>query len=260
VLDFAAALPPLRNVVQRHLAGPGLTRNRVLAAAIRLLDLGFFRPGGEEYAEENGTFGLATIRRDHVTISNCQLIFTYSGKGAKLQERAIADDEVCAVIRSLKRRRTGSSELLAYRSGTRWHDVSAADINDYLGEVTGGEFTAKDFRTWHATVLAAVALAVSKPVAASPTARKRAVARAIREVADYLGNTPAVARASYIDPRVITLYEQGITIESALARLGAGREFGELATHGHVEEAVLRMLRRAGNGTSVINALSRSSY
>jgi DNA topoisomerase IB len=120
--------------------------------------------------------------------------------------------------------------------------VTTTAINDYIREVSGGEFTAKDFRTWHATVLCAVGLAVSKPAAANASARKRAIARVIREVADYLGNTPAVARASYIDPRVIDLYERGITIEPALSDLGKNRDFGELATRGPAEQAVVEIL------------------
>jgi DNA topoisomerase IB len=229
-------------VTDRHLAGRGLSRERVLAAAIRLVDLGFFRPGGEEYAAENGTFGLATIRRDHVACRHGQLVFDYTSKSAKRREQAVADDRVCLVIRSLKRRKGGGDGLLAYRSGPRWHDVTAADINDYLREVSTGDFTAKDFRTWHATVLAAVGLAVSERAAGTEQARKRAVARAVREVAGYLGNTPAVARASYIDPRVIQLYERGKTIAPMLARLGQEQEFGDLATQGAAERAVLRLL------------------
>ena len=207
IRELGAALPHLREVVGRHLDGRGLTRDRVLAAAVRLIDLGFFRPGGEEYAEENGTFGLATLLKEHVTLAKGQLMFEYTAKGAKHREQAVAEDEVCAVVRSLKRRRGGGEKLLAYRSGQRWHDVTAADINDYIREVSGGDYTAKDFRTWHATVLAAVGLAVSER-ADSDAARKRAVARVVREVAGYLGNTPAVARASYIDPRVIRLLRE----------------------------------------------------
>ncbi len=143
------------------LEGRALSRDRVLAAAIRLVDLGFFRPGGDEYAVENGSYGLATIRRDHVTCRRSELVFDYIGKSAQHREQAVADERVCAVVRSLKRRRDGGDGLLAYRSGPRWHDVTAADINDYLREVAGDDFTAKDFRTWHATVLAAVGLAVS---------------------------------------------------------------------------------------------------
>jgi DNA topoisomerase IB len=245
VLEFGAALPRIRRVIGGHLGGRGLTRDRVLAAAIRLIDLGFFRPGGEEYAEENGTFGLATIRKEHVTLSQGQLVFEYPAKGARQREQAVAEDHVCAVVRSLRRRRSGGDQLLAYRSGPRWHDVTAADINDYLREVSGGDYTAKDFRTWHATVLAAVGLAVSEPAAGRDAARKRAIARVVAEVAGYLGNTPAVARASYIDPRVIDLYEQGRTIAPVLGDLGKGRDFGDLATRDHAEKALVKLLAGA---------------
>jgi DNA topoisomerase IB len=244
VLGFGAVLPRIREVVCRHLEGRGLTRDRVLAAAIRLIDLGFFRPGGEEYAEENGTFGLATIRKEHVTLTQGQLVFEYLAKGAKQREQAVAEDQVCAVVRSLRRRRDGGDQLLVYRSGPRWHDVTAADINDYLREVSGGDYTAKDFRTWHATVLAAVGLAVSERAAGSEASRKRAIARVVREVADYLGNTPAVARASYIDPRIVEQYEEGRTIAAALGELGKDCDFGDLATRDHAEKAVLRLLAR----------------
>jgi DNA topoisomerase IB len=243
VLDFGRALPKVREVVERHLAGAELSRDRVLAAAVRLIDLGFFRPGGEEYAAENGTFGLATIRKEHVTCLHGQLIFDYTGKSSKHREQAVADPEVCAVVTKLKRRRgSPEDELLAFRSGKRWHDVSAADINDYLREIADGDFSAKDFRTWHATVLAAVGLAVSEPAATSESARKRAVARMVQEVSSYLGNTPAVARASYIDPRIISLYERDITIAPTLTELGRGQEFGDVATNGRAEQAVLTLL------------------
>jgi DNA topoisomerase IB len=249
VLEFGAALPRIRRTVSSHLAGAGLSRDRVLAASIRLIDLGFFRPGGDEYAAENGTFGLATIRRDHVVCIRGELVFDYTAKGSQHREQAVADDKVRAVVRALKRRQWGGPELLAYRSGRREHDVTAGDINDYLREISGGDFTAKDFRTWHATVLAAVGLAVSTPAAATDTARRRAIARVIREVAGYLGNTPAVARASYIDPRIIVLYRNGVTIRSALADLGASSGFGELATQGRAESAVLRVLRKAARAS-----------
>jgi DNA topoisomerase IB len=178
-----------------------------------------------------------------VTCHHGQLIFDYTGKSSKHREQAVADPEVCAVVTKLKRRRGHpDDELLAFRSGKRWHDVSAADINDYLREVADGDFSAKDFRTWHATVLAAVGLAVSEPAATSESARKRAVARVVQEVASYLGNTPAVARASYIDPRIISLYERGITIAPTLTELGKGQEFGDVATNGYAEQAVLKLL------------------
>jgi DNA topoisomerase IB len=244
MLQFGAALPRIRRGARRHLEGRGLSRERVLAAAICLIDLGFFRSGAEEYTAHNGSFGLATIRREHVTCHQDQIVFEYAAKGAKQREQAVADDQVCAVVRALKRRRGGGDDLLAFRSGRGWHDVTASDLNDYLREMSGGgDFTVKDFRTWHATVLAAVGLAVSKSAAATEAAHKRAVARVVQEVAGYLGNTPAVARASYIDPRIIDRYENGVTIAAALGDLGASSDFGQLATQGRAERAVLRVLK-----------------
>jgi DNA topoisomerase IB len=246
VREFGAVLPRIRQKAGHHLDGRGLARERVLAAAIRLIDLGFFRPGGEEYAEENGTFGLATIRKEHVTLAKGQVVFDYPAKGAKQREQAVAEDRVCAVVRSLRQRGGGGNQLLAYRTGREWHDVTPAEINGYLREISGGDYSAKDFRTWHATVLAAVGLAVSESAASSDSARKRAIVRVVQEVAEYLGNTPAVARASYIDPRVIELYKAGHTIASALGELGRDVHFGDLATRGRAEAAVVGLL---ANGT-----------
>jgi DNA topoisomerase IB len=241
VQQFGAALPAIREAVGHHLDTRGLGRERVLGAAIRLIDLGFFRSGGEEYAEQNGTFGLATIRKDHVALTKGQLVFDYPAKGSQQREQAVAEDKVCAAVRSLRRRRAGGDQLLAWRDGARWHDVTAADINEYLQEISGADYTAKDFRTWHATVLAAVGLAVSES-ADSETARQRAIVRVVKEVAEYLGNTPAVARASYIDPRVIDRYQDGRTIAAALGELGRDTDFGDLATRGRAEQAVLDLL------------------
>ena len=243
ITEFARALPPAREHVHELLEQPDLTRERVLAAAVRLLDLGFFRIGSEEYAEQNETFGLATIRRDHVTVSRGVITFDYIAKSGKHRIQSIGDADVLAVVQQLKRRRGGGDELLAYKrpDGT-WSDVKSADINAAIRDFLGGEFTAKDFRTWNATVLASVALAVSEHAAVSPTARKRAITRAIKEVADYLGNTPAVARASYIDPHVIDLFSDGVTIAPALEHLGADVNFGQLATQGAIESAVLQLL------------------
>ncbi|MCU1678757.1 MAG: topoisomerase [Frankiales bacterium] len=243
VVDFARALPPARERVHELLAEPELSRDRVLAAAVRLLDLGFFRIGSEEYAEQNETFGLATIRRDHVTVSRGVITFDYTAKSGKHRIQSIGDPDVLAVVQQLKRRRGGGDELLAYKrpDGT-WSDVKSTDVNAAIRELLAGEFTAKDFRTWNATVLASVALAVSEHAITSPTARKRATTRAIKEVADYLGNTPAVARASYIDPQVIDLFADGVTIAPALEHLGADVDFGQLATQGAIESAVLQLL------------------
>lgn len=243
VLDFASRLPAARDRLAEHLAADGLTRDRVLAAAIRLIDLGFLRIGGEQYASENGSYGLATLRKDHVRVRRSGLIeLEFVGKSGKLWQRKVAEPEVCEVIAALKRRRGGGEELLAHRDGGAWVDIKSGDINAFLREVTGGDDTAKDFRTWSATVLAAVGLAVSIH-AGSVTARRRAVTRVVKEVAEQMGNTPAVCRSSYIDPRIIDHYDCGLTIAGDLEVLGADASYGEPAYQGAIEAAVLRLLR-----------------
>ncbi|HEV7886303.1 MAG TPA: hypothetical protein VGO92_02015 [Acidimicrobiales bacterium] len=248
MLEFAAALPALRAALCERLQhrGPELDRERVLACATRLLDLGFFRIGTEGYAEQNQTYGLATIRKSHVKVRDGIVTFDYTAKSGKRRIQSIVDLDVCEVVTALKARRGGNPELLAYqRDGDgSWCDVRSADINAFVKELTGGDFTAKDFRTWNATVLCAVALAVSTE-ATSPTARKRAVVRAVKEVSHYLGNTPAVCRSSYIDPRVVDRYQAGVTIGGALTKLGADVAFGQLSTQGAIEAAVLEMLADA---------------
>ncbi|MEP6697572.1 MAG: DNA topoisomerase IB [Pseudonocardiales bacterium] len=243
MLDIAERLPAVRERVLEDLHTRGLSRQRVCAAAARLLDLGFFRIGGEEYAEANNTYGLATIRREHVGISRGVITFDYIAKSGRQRIQHVADEPVLKVVRALKGRRGGGEELLAYRVGKAWADVKSTDINHYLAEVAGGEVTAKDFRTWNATVLAAVALAVSRNARTSESARKKAISRAVKEVSEYLGNTPAVCRASYIDPRIIDLYVHGSTLDPVLDELGAEVEYGTLATQGATERAVLELLR-----------------
>jgi len=241
MLRFARALPGLRRTAAEHLGQPGLTQERVLACAVRLLDRGFFRVGTEDYAEQNGTYGLATMRKRHVKLGpDGLLVFDYVAKSGKHRVQSVVDPDVYKVVEKLKSRRSGT-ELLAFKVGRAWADVRSSHINDYIKKVTGEDFSAKDFRTWHGTVLAAVGLAVSGRAAGSKTARERAIARAVKEVAHYLGNTPAVCRASYIDPRVFDRYRDGITIGGALEAIG-DVDFGEPATQGAVEEAVLDLL------------------
>ena len=242
MLEFGRALPGLRERVAAHLGEPGLTRDRVLACATRLLDRGFFRMGSEGYAEQNQTYGLATIHKRHVRLDGGVIAFDYVSKGGQRRLQSVLDPKARAVVAALLRRRGGGPELLAYRRGREWVDVRSEDINAYIKEQTGGDFTAKDFRTWSATVLAAVALASSFTVARSRTARTRAIRRAVQEVAQYLGNTPAVCRASYIDPRVFDRYRSGLTVAAALEQLGQVEELGEPAHQGDVEAAVLDLI------------------
>src|SRR5215213_8197247 len=219
MISFARALPKLRRQVAEDLAQEGMPRAKVLACAMRLLDRGFFRIGSENYAEENDTYGIATMRKRHVTIAGDTVTFDYEAKGGQRRVQSIGDPEVAAIARTLKSRRGGGRELLAYKVGSRWVDVKSADVNAYLKEATGGDFSAKDFRTWSGTVLAAVALAVAGMATRSNASRTRAKTRAVKEVSRYLGNTPAVCRASYIDPRVFDRFDGGLTIGGALPEL-----------------------------------------
>ena len=249
--EFARTLPALREAAAHDLRKRDFPRARVLACAVRLLDRGFFRIGGEEYAEENESFGLATMRKSHVTLGDGYAItFDYPAKSGKQHLRSVVDPPVYRVVAALKRRRSGGPELLAYQADGAWFDVKSSDINAYIKEATGGDFSAKDFRTWSGTVLAAVALGVSAPFTTTPTARKRAVTHAIKEVAHYLGNTPAVARASYIDPRVFDRYLSGVTIGGALEALGEGSDLGSPAFQGTIEDAVLDLIEN-GEGPAL---------
>jgi DNA topoisomerase I len=226
MVSFAGALPRLRRRVAEDLDGSDgshgsdgsePTRERVLACSVRLLDVGLFRIGGEEYAEHGGGLGLTTIHKRHVSIESKSAVFDYPAKGGIRRVQSV-DDPVCvALIRTLRRRRGGGEQLLAYRDGRTWAPVRADDVNEYLKERLGEEFSAKDFRTWNATVLGAAVLAATDKVGSSKTARQRAVKRAVNEVAEVLGNTPAVARRSYIDPRIVDRYLSGWTIGPALA-------------------------------------------
>ena len=243
MVEFARVLPALREHVDEHLRRGDLSREHVLAAAVRLLDRGFFRIGSEDYAVRNETYGLATMKKRHVRLREGVLLFDYPAKHGKRRMQQLVDPEVAEVVERLKRRRGGKDELLAHKNGRRWVDIRSTDINDFLKEATGLEVSAKDFRTWGATVLAAVALGVSGRAPETRTGRKRAVTRAVKEVAYYLGNTPAVARASYIDPRVFDRFEDGEAIDARLVAAG-GDGADATAIQGPVEKAVLELLDR----------------
>jgi DNA topoisomerase IB len=244
MIDFAKALPRMRKRVDEDLALRGFARERVLAGAVRLLDLGFFRVGSDQYTADNETYGLTTLRKKHVRFEQGSAVFDYKAKGSKRQVQELADPDAVKLLRGLARRDGGGRELLAYRNGAGWVDVKAADVNEYLKETAGGDFTAKDFRTWNATVLAAVGLALRAEAEppGSPTARKRMANAVVKDVAVYLHNTPAVCRASYIDPRVFDRFDSGALLRAPLSRVVAEAGPGEFADRAKIERAVVRLL------------------
>ena len=215
VRTLATRLPGVRRKLRQQLrAAPGdenVERLRVLAAGVRLFDLGCFRPGSDESAEEFGSRGLTTLERQHVRRQNGSLVFEFVGKAGIEHEVLITDPDVTAVLdRSL--RRPPESRLLVSKLGGRWRPVTADELNEHIRVLTGLEVTAKDFRTWHATVTAAVTLA-GPPSPSSATARKRRVREAVVAASQLLGNTPTVARSSYVDPRVLDLFESGTVLD-----------------------------------------------
>jgi len=235
--EFAAALPRLRRAVSRDLRAPGVPRQRALACAVRLLDLGFLRVGGEEYAEANGSYGVATIQREHVSIQGDEMIFDFPAKSGQRRVQSLRDSEARDAIEAMRRRRSGPQDLLVFRENGAWRDVRSDDVNAYIQARIGERFSAKDFRTWHGTVLAAAALAAEGPPP-SRAAAERAIAAAIRRVSEALGNTPAVCRSSYVDPCLLDRFRDGATIA---APAGDGIAISPRA-RARVEREVLRLL------------------
>ena len=240
VLVFAKALKRAREQVLDDLGCAGMSQDRACAAAVRLLDLGYFRIGNDVYADEHGSFGLTTLERRHVRRQRGRLVFAFTGKSGVDHRVEIDDPGVIEAIEVMRRRRSRDDpSLLAYKNGRGWRSVVPDIVNDYVREVTGLEATAKDFRTWHATVLAAAALAETDEPGDTKASRKRAVAGAMREVGEFLGNSPALARSSYVDPRVVEAYEQGRTIKAATWRRYDDPDQRQAA----LERATLRLIR-----------------
>ena len=243
--EFARCLPKLRERVERDLRKRSISRERVLACSVRLLDRGFFRIGSEDYAEENETYGLATMRKRHVSVNGDSVVFDYEAKGGKRRVQTVGDRAISGLVKKLRSRRGGGHELLAFRNGSSWRDIRSTDINDYIKETIGEGHSAKDFRTWNATVLAAVVLAASARERDLGTrgARARAKRDAVKQVAHYLGNTPAVCRASYIDPRIFDRFDGGLTVGGVFERLPDDpADWPEV--QGPIEKAVLDLIDR----------------
>lgn len=236
MLEFGAALPSARATVAEHLALSGMPRERALAVGFRLLDKAGLRVGGEAYARDNGSAGVATLRREHARTSHGELRIRFPGKSGREHDLTVSDPQLADAVHVLLARRGGGPELLAYQDDGAWIDLTSGDVNDYVRSVMGADVTAKDFRTWHGAVAALEELA---PDAGAPT--KSAVVEAMRQVADHLGNTPAVARSAYVDPRIVESFLAGEELPTPDA---TGRRARAPSTGlSDWEDALLRFLR-----------------
>jgi DNA topoisomerase IB len=240
VRRLARKLSEFRQAVDRDLCADGLGRERVLAVALRMLDHGVFRTGNTRYAEESGSRGAATLLRKDVRIRQGKLVFDFTAKGGIRRTLELDDGPLVEAVSALKRSRHGNPLLLVYRDESGWHELDAALINERFRELVGEEYTVKDLRTWTATVHAAVELAEADPPETKKAA-KASVKAMLAEVSEHLGNTPTVARSSYVDPRVITQYENGRTIARAISRTGSD-DLGETDVRETLESSVGRLL------------------
>ena len=244
VLDLSLQLPQWRARVTEDLGAKGLGRDRVLALALHLLDRGYFRAGGEQYADENESYGLATLLCEHITLHRDSVMFDYPAKSGVRRTLEITDEAVVRAVRSLMRREGRTDRLLVCRNGSGWTDIRADDLNARFKELVGEEYSVKDLRTWHGTVLAAEAFVDADPPM-SQKVIKRVESAVMKEVSEALGNTPAVARGSYVDPRVVRGYEQGQTIAAAAKRADRARNPGDAQII--LEKATRTLIRKVAD-------------
>lgn len=245
VLEMSKALPDMRRQVVSDLRTRGLGRERVLALALQLLDLGYFRAGGEQYAEEHNSYGISTLLCEHVTLQRSAVEFDFPAKSGVRRTLLIEDPEVVRSVRALMRRPDRTERLLVCRNSSDWRDIRAEDLNARFKELVGAEYTVKDLRTWHGTVLAAAAFVDTDPPV-NKTVIKRVESAVMKEVSEELGNTPAVARGSYVDPRVVEGYEKGITIEAGLRRADRAKNTG--VRQAILEDSTARLIRKVARG------------
>ncbi len=213
LIKFAEALPKLRSTVSRHLRQPDLGKERVLACMVRIISTCFMRPGSQVYASENGSYGIATLRPKHVKVRKDVVEFDFPGKSGARQQRELKDRQVAKVVKNLLL--NPGREVFKYQNGDGdFVNVTNRHINEYVKEIMGEKFSAKDFRTWAGTIICACALArVGTETIEKSSARKRKVVAAIKETAEMLGNTPAVCRSSYVNPEIINRFEKGKIID-----------------------------------------------
>jgi len=245
ITKFAQAIPEMRKTVARHLRQPGLTRERVLAAILRILSTCYMRPGSEVYANENGSYGIATLRRKHVNVKGDRIEFDFPGKSGVRQQRQLKDRQVARVIRETIK--LPGFNVFKYQNGDgNPTKITRRHINDYIKEVMGTNFSAKDFRTWAGTLVCACALArVDDEIPEKKTARKKKIVAAIKETAEVLGNTPAVCRSSYVCPEIINSFEKGQVIDNCSSKLEDLIAYRGRGLH-DAEQSLLKFLKRSG--------------
>lgn len=236
VIEMAAKLPRVRKRVRADLAEASTARETTLAAAVRLIDLGCFRLGSDSSVEEHGSYGLTTLERRHVRRRDGGYAFSFVGKAGVEHDIDVRDPDLCKVLELLAGRRRGDARLLCHQMKRRWVPLQASEVNEHIRELFGLEVTAKDFRTWHATVH--VAAELGRSTATTRTARKKAVRSAVVSASELLGNTPTVCKSSYVDPRVLDLYEHDVTIAASLKRLAKDED----RARDQLDRAVIKLL------------------
>ncbi len=245
MLAFARALPRIRRRVKRDLARRGMPREKVLATIVRLLETTLIRVGNDEYARENQSYGLTTIRNQHARVAGSRIRFRFRGKSARRHEICLRDPQLAHIVRRCQE--MPGQELFAYESDNGEHrDIGSQDVNEYLRGITGNDFTAKDFRTWAGTVLAATALKQFETVTHKARA-KRNIMAAIEAVAKMLGNTAAVCRKCYVHPEILDSYLAGETI-ATIRKRAASRSDRALSQLKSEEAAVLVLLEERLSG------------
>jgi DNA topoisomerase-1 len=244
MIAFGEALPCLRAQTDRDLARPGLPREKVLAAVVKLLEKTLIRVGNQEFADQNHSYGLTTLRDKHVQIAGATVHFAFKGKSGVVHERRLTNRRLAQLIKRC--RDLPGYDLFQYvdDDGDR-QTIDSADVNEYLHAIAGEEFTAKDFRTWAGTVLCAVALKECAPCATEAEAKRNIVA-AIKRVAERLGNTPAVCRKAYVHPAVLDAYLDGTMLDT-LRRLTEQELVADTSALSREERAVLGLLKQVGD-------------
>ena len=240
MLAFAHMLPKIRRKVAADLRRREMTREKIVATVVRLLETTVIRVGNDEYARENHSYGLTTMRNRHVEVQKADIIFSFRGKSGKHHEITLHDQRLAKIIRACQE--MPGQELFSYLEEGETRHVGSADVNDYLRQITGRDFTAKDFRTWVGTVLAGTAFREFEAVTSAQQAKKN-IGTVIESVAKVLGNTPAVCRKCYVHPDVINAYLEGETLDSVTQRISSKLN-GSLSRLRPAEAAVLSLLQR----------------